>query len=193
MDEVFESLTADPAAVEAGLREVETFVERLPSEAPSEIADDVKVLAEGTQMLIDAFEDADFNIADADLTFMGDPELEERLEVAGDNIDDYTVETCGREFGSDDSDGSDSDAGEAGGDDADDGGSDVFDPANGTIREQLVTQFESIGLNTDEASCIADNLDFADPAVQSGDIASMLDLFDECGISMDRLLELSDG
>ncbi len=72
-------------------------------------------------------------------------------------------------------------------------GSGSFDPAGGTLREQMVAQFESIGLSSDEASCIASNLDFNDPAVQSGDIASMLSVFEECGIGIDRLAELGGG
>jgi hypothetical protein len=58
------------------------------------------------------------------------------------------------------------------------------------LRDQLIAQFESIGLTNEESSCIAANLDFSDPAVQSGDVAAMLDVFEECGISLDRLVEL---
>jgi len=68
-----------------------------------------------------------------------------------------------------------------------------FDPAGETSRDQLVSQFESIGLSSDEAACIADSLDFSDPAVQSGDVAAMLDVFEECDIGLDRLAELGGG
>ena len=188
VDDVFDSLGEDPAEVEPGLKRVEGFVQRLEDEAPSEIAADAKVLAEGTQMLIDAFADADYQLLDADLSFMSDSDLEARLDEAGDNIDAYTERECGRPFG----DSSDSDTAPAsdteGEVDADD--TDAFDPANGTLREQLIIQFESIGLSNSEATCIADNLDFSDPAVQSGDIGAMLGVFEDCGIGLDRLAEL---
>ncbi len=188
VNEIFDALGADPAEVESQLKTVEGFVKRLPNEAPSEIADDAKVMADGNQMLIDAFKAADFNIADADLSFMADDDLDAKLEAASDGLDAYTQKECGRPFGdSDDSD--DADTGDSG----DDGDDNDFDPANGTIREQLISQFESIGLTNEESSCIAGNLDFADPAVQSGDIGSMLSVFEECGIGLDRLAELGAG
>lgn len=192
VDAIFDTLGVDPAETEAGLETVEGFVQRLPDEAPPEISDDAQVIADGTQMLVDAFRTADFQIADVDLSFMADPELEESLDVAGENIDVYTEKECGRPFGQTGTDTSESGASDPdAGDDAD--GSDDFDPANGTLRDQLVAQFESIGLTKDESTCIAANLDFADPAVQSGDIAAMLDVFEECGIGLDRLAELGAG
>ncbi len=99
VNEVFDSLSTDSADAEAGLKIVEGFVERLPDEAPSEIAADAKVLAEGTQMVIDAVAAADFSLIDADLSFMQDGDLEARLETAEDNMDVYTEKECGRPFG----------------------------------------------------------------------------------------------
>jgi hypothetical protein len=187
VDDVFDSLGADPSQVESGLKQVEGFVQQLPDEAPEEIADDAKVLADGTQLLIDAFADADYQLLDADLSFMSDSELEAQLDEASDNIDAYTERECGRPFG----DNSDSDAAPTDGEgEADTEGTDDFDPGDGTLREQLIVQFESIGLSNSEASCIADNLDFGDPAVQSGDIGAMIGVFEECGIGLDRLAEL---
>ena len=177
-----------------GCEQVEAFVKRLPNEAPPEIADEAKVIADGTQMLIDAFAAADYSIADADLAFMADSDLDANLEEAGDGMDVYTQANCGRPFGGSDSSSSDDDASDEAGDEGNgDEDNGDFDPANGTLRDQLITQFESIGLTNAESTCIAENIDFADPAVQSGDIASMLDVFDECGIGLDRLAELGDG
>ena len=184
VDEIFDSLGVDPAETESGLKRVEEFVKRLPNEAPPEIAEDATTIADGAQLLIDAFASADFDIADADLSFMSDSELEANLDAAGERIDVYTQSECGRPFGEDDSAGSDPDPSEDGGSDSD------FDPADGTLRDQLIAQFESIGLTNEESSCIAANLDFSDPAVQSGDVAAMLDVFGECGIGLDRLAEL---
>jgi hypothetical protein len=193
VDEIFDSLGLDPGETETGLKQVEGFVQRLPDEAPPEVADDAKVIADGTQLLVDAFTAADFSIADADLSLLADPELAASLDAAGENLDVYTQENCGRPFGGSDSSSGDADASDdvADEDDADDDSD--FDPTSGTLRDQLITQFESIGLTNDESSCIAANLDFADPAVQSGDIAAMLSVFEECGIGLDRLTELGAG
>jgi len=182
--DAFDSLIGSPDEIESSLKAVGEFVKQAPSEAPAEIVDEVGVLAEGTQMLIDAFADADYEILDADLSFLGDGDLEDRLDTAGTKVDEYTERECGRPFGGD----SDSDGTGTNETDSDD-----FDPADGSLRDQLVTQFESIGLDSDEAACIADSLDFGDPAVQSGDVAAMLDVFEECGISLQRLAELGGG
>ena len=184
VDEIFDSLGVDPAETESGLKRVEELVKRLPNEAPPEISEDATTFADGAQQLIDAFASADFDIADADLSFMTDSELAANLDAAGERIDVYTQNECGRPFGEDDAAGSDSDPSEDGGSDSD------FDPADGTLRDQLIAQFESIGLTNEESSCIAANLDFSDPAVQSGDVAAMIDVFGECGIGLDRLAEL---
>lgn len=191
LDDVFESLGDDPSQAEAGLKRVEEFVQKLPGAAPAEIADDVKLLAESTELLIDAIADADYQILDADLSILSDTEMEALRDAASDDVDAYTERECGRSFGDD----TDSDTAPADGDgdltdDSDDSDSDVFDPANGTLREQLVTQFEALGLSSSEASCIADNLDFSDPTIQSGDIGAMLGVFEECDISLERLAEL---
>ena len=184
VDSVFDDLGEDATQVESGLKQIEEFVQQLPDEAPAEIADDVRVVADGTQMLVDAFADADFVLLDADLAFMSDSELEAQLNEAGDNIDAYTERECGRSFGAN-SDADDAEVDRDGEADTSD-----FDPADGTLREQLIVQFESIGLTRSEASCIADNLDFNDPAVQSGDIGAMLSVFEDCGISLERMAEL---
>ena len=187
VDEIFDSLGVDPVETELGLKKVEEFLKRLPKEAPPEIAEDAKTIADGTQQLIDAFASASFEIADADLSFLADSELESNRDAAADRIDAYSQNECGRSFGSDDSASSDNDLSE------DEVSLSDFDPASGTLRDQLIAQFESIGLTKEESSCIAANLDFSDPAVQSGDVAAMLDVFETCGISLDRLVELGSG
>ncbi len=190
VNDVFDSLSTDSAEAEAGLKIVEGFVERLPDEAPSEIAADAKVLADGTQMVIDAVAAADFSVIDADLSFMQDGDLEARLETAEDNMDVYTEKECGRPFGTgatdeepaDEAATDDSESGETGTSEPED-----FDPGAGTIREQMIAQFESLGLSSSEADCLASNLDFNDPAVQTGDITAMFAVFEECGIDPTQL------
>lgn len=199
---VFDDLSADTAEAEADIRLVESFAQRMPSEAPSEIADDAQLFSDVTQTLVDAFVAADFSILDVDMAFMTE-DLEARFEVAGGNLNTYTMRECDRPFGTDETDADTAtpaddpdtdpdpasiepdadpvDEFEAGGD---------FDPTNGTIRDQMIAQFQAIGLTADEARCLADNLDFNDPEVQSGDIGAMLAVFGECDIDIDRLTEL---
>ena len=196
VDEILSSLGADSSDVEAGITQMELFVQRLPDEAPDEIKEPAKKLAEGTQMLVDAIKAADYNVFDADLGFMQDSTLEADLDVASERLDAYTETNCGRSFSRGDD--TDTDAGVAGDGSVDASGDAVddfvdFNLGDGTIREQLVTQFVSIGLANEEAECIADKLDFNDPVVQSGDIAAMLGVFEDCGISLDRLAELGGG
>lgn len=199
VDETFDSLGTDTGAIEDGLRQVRDIARQLPDKAPPEIEEPAKVLSDSALEIVDAFEAADFNLLDADLSFLDDADLSDRVDAANAEIDAYTQRECGRNFGG--ADESDdiaedvpTDTVDGGVDGEDDGGDDGgFDPSAGTLREQLVTQFESIGLTNAEANCIADNLDFNDPAVQSGDIAAMLDVFGECGISLERLGELGGG
>ena len=186
VDEIFSSLGANPSDLEAGITQVEDFVQRLPNEAPDEIKEPAKKLADGTQMLVDAIQAADYSILDADLSFLEDSTLDADLEAASDKLDAYTETNCGRSFSSDDTD--TVVPNDAAGESSDD--SDDFNPGDGTIREQLVAQLVSIGLADEEAECIADKLDFGDPAVQSGDIGAMLGVFEECGISLERLAQL---
>lgn len=193
INDIFDTITDDPADVAASLGRVEEYLGQMSQAAPAEIADDVRVLTESTQQLIDAFAAADFNVLDVDLSFLEDSATEARMNDANTAIDTYTERECGRPFGDEDTAGADPDSTDAGdlgdlADLAEDSG--VFDPSAGTIRDQLIAQFESIGLTTEEAECIADNLDFSDPAVQSGDIAAVLGLFETCDIDMGRLAEL---
>ena len=205
VDEIFASLGANVSDLEAGIMQVESFVQRLSDEAPDEIKEPAQKLADGTQMLVDALKAADYNILDADLSFMEDATLDAELDAASDKLDAYTEINCNRSFSSDGGESSpatdpdtgvvsDADA-DADADAGDDSGEEPgdFNPGDGTIREQLVAQFVSIGLANEEAECIADNLDFSDPAVQSGDIGAMLGVFEECGIGLDRLAELGGG
>jgi hypothetical protein len=193
VEAVFDSFGADPAGLEAGMKIVKDISERLPGAAPDEIKVDATVLSEGTLRLVAAVEAADYNLLDADLSFRIEDGLEDRLDEAGDNLDVYTERECGRAFGS-----SDDDEGDVGdviveGDDADVGDDSGFDPSSGTIREQMVAEFEAFGFSSAEATCIAENLDFSDPAVQSGDAAAMISVFSTCGISVDRLADLGQG
>jgi hypothetical protein len=189
VDEILTSLAANPSDLEADITQVEDFAQRLANEAPDEIKEPAKKFADFVQVLADAIEAADYNLLDADLGFLEDSTLDADLEAASDKLDAYTETNCGRSFSSDDTD--TVVPNDAAGESSDD--SDDFDLGDGTIREQLVAQFVSIGLANEEAECIADKLDFGDPAVQSGDIGAMLGVFEECGIGLERLVEIGVG
>ena len=60
VDEILSSLGADSSDVEAGITQMELFVQRLPDEAPDEIKEPAKKFSEGTQMLVDAIRAADY-------------------------------------------------------------------------------------------------------------------------------------
>ena len=112
VDEILSSLGADSSDVEAGITQMELFVQRLPDEAPDEIKEPAKKFSEGTQMLVDAIRAADYNVFDADLGFMQDSTLEADLDVASEKLDAYTETNCGRSFSRGDD--TDTDAGVAG-------------------------------------------------------------------------------
>jgi hypothetical protein len=188
VDDILESLGTGSEGLEDGLNQVEKFTERLADEAPSEIADDAKVVAENTQRLVDALRDADFEVLDADLSFLGDAEVQARLDTATDGLEEYTEAECGRTFSADGE--TVPDEAPADGESGDDSGDADFDPASGTIREQIVGQLETLGLTSVESECIANNLDFSDPAIQSGDFQAMLGVFEICDIGLERLAEI---
>lgn len=180
-DAVMEGLTASsPEQVEAGMQRMEQIVDDLEAAAPPEIADDVSFLASYTRDISSALADADYVLFDTDLSAFADQE--QQLDEVQASIDEYTVQECGQPFGDDDS----ADASTSG-DDAESGD---FDPEAGTIREQLVTQFVTIGFTQDEAECIADGVDPTDADVLSGDEQAIIALFEACDIPPSRLAEL---
>jgi hypothetical protein len=179
-DAIFSSLaTADPATLEAGMDRIEELVPQLESAAPAAISDDVAYLAQYTKELNDNLAAAGYVIFDADLSFADPAELDEVQS----NLDTYSKEECGQPFGDDDSADGDEEA-EDSGNDAD------FDPGAGTIREQLVQQFITIGFTQQEAECIADGVDPTDESILSGDEAAIIELFEVCEIPLSRLAEL---
>lgn len=181
-DAIFEGIAAaSPAEVEEGMNRIEEILPMVSSAAPDEIKDDVDFFVDYTEQLVSALEDANYSLIDVDLSFIGDDQ--QRLDEVNANIDAFSERECGQPFGSADDDADTGDTGDTG-DDGD------FDPAAGTIREQLVQQFVAIGLTPDEANCLADNADFSDEAVLAGDEAAVLALFEACNIPLERLAEL---
>lgn len=64
-----------------------------------------------------------------------------------------------------------------------------IDP-EGSLREQFVAYLASCGFTPDEAACLFDNLDFAEPAVAAGAPEPIVAAFDACGIDQARAAEI---
>ncbi|MEZ5137715.1 MAG: hypothetical protein R2702_01185 [Acidimicrobiales bacterium] len=59
-------------------------------------------------------------------------------------------------------------------------------------RDQLVAVYTEMGFTEDEATCLADRIVGAD-SLDPGDATAMMDLINQCDISMSRLMELGGG
>ncbi|NLD77830.1 MAG: hypothetical protein GX643_14315 [Acidimicrobiales bacterium] len=113
----------------------------------------------------------------------GDETTSTTEDDGGDGDDDTTTTT-------------EDDGGTDGGDEGG-GGDDTtsttfgFDDSDGAIRDALIKGFESAGMTTAQATCLADGyLDLGITSPDAGenlDIMAMMDLFSQCGISMEDL------
>ncbi len=181
VDSTFENIeTFDAAGLESAMNRALEVVDDLESAAPDEIKDDVDRLATTTRALASALGDADYSLFDADLSALGDPAADDAAQA---NLDEYSQRECGQPFGLDDDAGDTVSTG-------DDGDESDFDPAAGTLREQLITQFVTIGFTQAEAECIADGVDPSDSDILSGDEAAIIALLEACDIPLERLAEL---
>jgi hypothetical protein len=179
----------DPPAIETAYGELRSTADRARSAAPAEIRADVELLADGVAQIDDALAAADYNFLDVDLAFMDD--FGDEFDEASDRLDAFNVRECG--FDPDDQLDGDLDVGggDAGTDDADDDHSrDDLYPAAGPVRDQIVGELVAGGFTSDEAECIIDNLDMAGIASAPDDPMAMIEVFDMCDISLERLLEL---
>ena len=183
-DALLEAVTGDPAELEVAMKELRDRVNELRDLAPNEIADDVDVFADAILMLVEAFEDAEFNILDADLAFLEDAQLDEIITAATERIDDFSSDRCGLELGVSDDEPSTAEPVD------EDGSDDDFSLDGGTIREQFIDQFVQLGFTVDEATCLAEKIDVTNQNILEGDPAEVLSLFEECDISLSRLAEI---
>jgi hypothetical protein len=147
--------------------------------APPELEDAVQTTFDGFTRLRDALADADWSFLDVDLTVIED--IDGEMDAAGDQISAYNEQVCGIPA---DDDGIDPGTAEATGDTGE-----GFDPADGTVREQIVTSLVELGFEVEEASCIVENLDVS-AYVGSSDTALIIEAFDACGIDISRLAEI---
>lgn len=213
--EAFEAVDfMDPERLKVVLDDMQSVLADAVRVAPSEIRSDVELSRDGFQAFYSALESADFDV------FSADPVALERLgtdfEAATERIAEYNREVCGFVDDADDGAALDdlledvpsdmrSDAAEAleqldefqeliG----DDGIDELL--ADETISsmfvDQLITEFERQGFTPDEARCMAEAYDLEsiltgdfDPMDESGTFA----IFEQCGISTQRLMEIGGG
>lgn len=194
----------DPDAVRVAFDELGEILDEARAAAPGEIRGDVDLTAEAFATLRTALEDVDFDFFALDETALADFD-DQALETAGERIEDYNRRVCG--FDADD-DGVDDDASGTDGTDGatpvlpgsgDDDGATPALPGAGDAGiaamfvEQLATALEADGFTADEARCVAESYDLE--AIMSGAFdadaeAITLDVFEQCGISADRLAEI---
>ena len=164
----------DPEQVEETMGEMLELFEFAKPFAPSELAADVEISFEAFQDVAAALRAADYDFINADLSGLDD--LDGSIEAANDRIEQYNVQVCGFDpAGLDDVDAGDDGPG--------------FDPAAGTIREQVIAELVSQGFTAAEAECLFDKIDFDDPELFA-DTEALIALFSECGIGIERLAEL---
>jgi len=172
-------VTATPAQLEELFTDMTEAIGDARDVAPPELEDAVQKTFDGFTQLRDALADADWSFLDVDLTVIDD--IDSEMDAAGDQISAYNEQVCGIPA---DDDGIDAGTGDATGDTG--GG---FDPADGTVREQIVTSLVELGFEVEEASCIVENLDVS-AYVGSSDTALIIEAFDACEIDISRLAEI---
>ena len=169
----------DPDALEDSYQQMIDLVEDAAGSAPEELEADIDLVVDRSKVIFDALKDADFNILDVDQSVFEDPEA----DAASERIDAYNEAECGIESDLDDpTDDSDDVT-----DDTDDADDDVLS-GEGTIRDELLRQFEALGMTEEQANCMVDNLDMEEVAASGAEDPSMfLDLFATCDIDLTQL------
>jgi hypothetical protein len=196
----------DPDAVKAAFETFSSQLDEAKSAAPSEIKDAVAESATAISAVIDELKKVDYKFLELDQATI--EELGTANQEASDKIEAFNKEECGIDpdadsSGSDDSsddssgsgDSSDDTSADSGTGDttADDADSSLPD-AGGTLGDSMAALFVQQGFTQDEADCIVDNLDLT--TINSAadlDQSKMLELFETCGMDLERLAELGGG
>jgi hypothetical protein len=172
----------DPDAVEAAItRMIDRTVDAAPL-APDEISEDVATSLATLRLLDAALIDVDYEIVRADLTAVvaggGSADADDRIAA-------FNAEHCGFPDRTADGDAAGEVADAAGGDgEVDDG--EVFDPADGPLRDQSIALLVEEGFTEEEAGCIFDNIDLTDPDL-ANDEERLLELVVTCDLDVERL------
>ena len=172
----------DPVVLERGLTQALAVMTASARLVPNEIADDLDQTIEGFGALVTALDDVNWTFVDLDLSII--EELDGAMEVATYNIEAYNFTECGI--------GLDPGLPPVIAEDGTTEGSDDLPEFEGTIRDQAVLGLVEAGFTEAEANCLFENLDFTDPAALE-DVTALLEVFTDCGISLDRLAQLGGG
>ena len=172
----------DPVVLERGLTQALAVMTASARLVPNEIADDLDQTIEGFGALVTALDDVNWTFVDLDLSII--EELGGAMEVATYNIEAYNFTECGI--------GLDPGLPPVIAEDGTTEGSDDLPEFEGTIRDQAVLGLVESGFGEAEANCLFENLDFTDPAALE-DVTALLEVFTDCGISLERLAQLGGG
>lgn len=167
----------DPVSLEQSFVQALAVVTAAQRLAPPEIAGDVATTVEGFGTLTASLEQVGWSFIDLELNVLD--ELNAPIQLASYNIQKYNFEVCG--VGTDPGlppSPDDFTAPTPGGVELD-----------GTIRDQAVQGLVQAGFTEEQASCLLDELDINDPAAFN-DTTAILNVFTQCGISLDQLGQL---
>lgn len=174
----------DPIAVEEGITQILAVITAAQRVAPAEIANDVEQVIAGFSTVASELEAVNWVFLDLDLSVID--VLDGPMSLSNYNIELYGFNECGI--------GTDPgpppvilDDGTVEGEDT--LGDDEDFQLEGTIREQVVASLIEAGFTESEATCITGEIDLANPAALE-DPAAMLAIFSDCGIPLERLVEL---
>jgi len=175
---------SDPVALEAVYVRSAALLDQIQAIAPPAIAADVAVTREGFLIITGALREAEWDFLNVDLSVID--ELDQQQEIAGYNIEKYNFDVCG--LGEDPGDAPILD--DSFGDSVE--GSEATESEellSGTIGEQAIANLVASGFTEAEATCILDGVDIFNPEALAN-FENMLQVFDECGISIDRLSQI---
>ncbi len=164
---------SSPEALEAAFTEFNGLLNEARARAPGEISDAVDRAADAFNVLEGELRSVNFDLFELDLAAFSELDTPE-LQEATDAIDIYNERECGipREE-----------------DPFDDPGDDEPLPTDGTVRDAIVEGFVQGGFTQEEAECLADNVTLEELS-NAEDPEQLFEIFERCGISLDRLAEL---
>ncbi len=164
---------SSPEDLEAAFNEFSGLLNEARARAPGEISGAVDEAADAFDALGAELRSVNFDLFELDLAAFNELDTPE-LQEATDAIDIYNERECGipREE-----------------DSFEDPGDDEPLPTEGTVRDALVEGFVQGGFTQEEAECLADNVTLEELA-NAEDPQQLFEVFERCGISLDRLAEL---
>ncbi len=183
----------DPEAVEQVFEDFRDQLDEAVDAAPDEIKDAVETASEGINELYDMLRDVDFNFLELDTEQLEElTRFGEEQEEAANEIETYNEEECGIEPS--DSGGSEDETVTTDGSTDEETVTSDLPGADGSVPgiPGMAEIFADLGLDDDQAACLAENstaLSEMDPE----NPMEMFDILEECGISMEELINIGEG